>query len=74
MTSPVLVGECVGQELLVAVVILQSRDGRIPVELERDDVVGLQHVGKLAGHHGVVAAVRAMCDSRHMIDEQLRAT
>ena len=64
-------GEAVRQEFLVAVVVLESGDGVVLVELERDDVIGLQHVGKLSGHNGVIAAVRAAGNRGHLVNEQL---
>ena len=65
--------EVVRQELLADVVFLQRLDRRIAVELERDDVIGFQHIGKLTGHDGVVATVRAVRDRRHLVDEHLAA-
>ena len=66
-------GEIVGQQRLSAVVLLQGRNGRIAVELEGDDVIGLEDVGQLAGNDGVVAAVRAAGDRCHLVDHQLSA-
>ena len=36
--------------------------------------VKFEHVGKLAGYDGVVAAIRAAGDCRDLVDEQLGAT
>ena len=65
--------EAVRKELLAAVVVLERRDRRVLVELERDDEIGFEHIVQLAGNHGVVAAIGTARDGRNLVDEQLRA-
>ncbi|AJC12482.1 hypothetical protein JI75_07185 [Berryella intestinalis] len=71
LVEVVFVREAFGEQLLIAVVLLQRRDGVLFRLLEGDEVVGAQRVCQLAGHDGLVSAVRALLDGGDLIDHQL---